>query len=92
MKLPSFLSHPLIAFAFFLPFALLGNPMAGAAAGAFYYLGREGAEAQAADPRPKAKDQLLPFTPWAWPRQMILDAAVPAAVVILLAAVFLWRL
>lgn len=84
------LTHILIALALFAPFAALGNPVAGAAAGTFYYLGREGAEAQYADPRPKAQDYLVPFTPWAWPLAMVIGAAGPAVVTSLAAVVVSW--
>jgi hypothetical protein len=86
MKLP--LTHALLAAGVFIPFALVGQPVAGAVAGVAYYLGREGAEAQYADPRPKSEDWMVPFLPWTWPRQMILDAGVPAAVSAALVAAY----
>ncbi len=43
--------------------------------GIAYYLGREGAEAQWADPRPKGKDWAVPFTPWVWPLASSLGVA-----------------
>lgn len=80
------LIHAAVALALFLPLALAFGPAAGAAAPIGLYYGREGAEAQRAKRLPKADTWWLPFTPWAWPRQMILDAAAPAAAVLLAAA------
>ena len=60
-----------------LPFLLLGMPIAGAAFGIAYYLGREGRDAQAHDPRSKGEDWAVPFTPWTWPRQSQLDTLGP---------------
>ncbi len=77
--------HTAAALAVFLPLALLFGPAAGAAFGAAYYFGREGAEAQRATGRPKAETWWIPFTPWTWPRQMVLDAAVPAFVLVVVA-------
>jgi hypothetical protein len=71
-----------------LPFLLLGAPLAGAAFGVAYYLGREGRDAQAADSRSKGEDWLVPFTPWTWPRQSQMDALGP----ILVWAGILWWL
>jgi hypothetical protein len=48
-------------------------------AGLALYFGREGAEVQRATGRPKAETLWLPMSPWAWPRQMQIDAAAPAA-------------
>ena len=83
------LVHAAIALAWFVPLALVFGPAAGFAFGAAYYFGREGAEAQRATGRVKAEVWWVPFTPWAWPRQMVLDAAVPA--IIVLVAAVLWH-
>lgn len=85
----SALAHAAVALALFVPLALLFGPAAGAAFGAAVYLGREGAEAQRATGQPKADTWWVPFAPWTWPRQMVLDAAAPALVVLLAAVA--WR-
>lgn len=83
------LIHALVALAFFLPFAILGNPVAGAAAGAFYFFGREGLDAQISAGRSKSSVPFLPFKPWRWPRQSIVDSVFPAVAVTIAAVIWL---
>jgi hypothetical protein len=82
------LAHAAVALGLFAAIAPFFGPAAGAVAGIALYLGREGAEAQWSTRRPKAETVWLPVSPWAWPRQMQLDAAAPAAAS--LAAWALW--
>ncbi len=84
MTKQSSLVHGLIAAALFLLFVPLAGPGAGLA-GAWFYLGREGAEAQRATGRPKSETAFLPFMPWRWPAQMQRNALVPCAVSLALA-------
>jgi hypothetical protein len=82
------LAHAGVALALFVPLAAVFGPAAGAVAGILLYFGREGAEAQRATGRPKADVWYVPFTPWVWPRQMVLDWLAPTAAV--LVAALLW--
>lgn len=84
------LAHAGVALALFLAATVVGNPAAGAAAGSLLYFGREGAEAQRATGRPKADVWFVPFTPWLWPRQMVLDWLVPTAAVLVAWGALAW--
>ncbi len=73
--------HAGIALAVFVPVALLFGPAAGAMLGLGGYWMREGTEAQYATRRPKSETWWVPFAPWRWPDQMLLDFAAPALAV-----------
>lgn len=82
------LVHAAIALAAFFPLAFLIGPAGAALVGIVAYWSREGAEAQWAARRPKGETWWMPWAPWTWPRQMRLDAGVPALA--MLAAWLAW--
>jgi hypothetical protein len=84
------LVHASVALILFTALTPFFGPAAGALASTMLYFGREGAEAQWATRRPKADTMWLSVTPWAWPRQMQLDAGVPAAVMLAAWLVVRW--
>lgn len=73
----SFLIHGLLAALMFWIVIWLPPVVTAALVGIFYYLGREGLDAQIATGLSKKLTPFLPFQIWAWPLQMLLDVLGP---------------
>lgn len=86
----SFFSHAGIAALIFFALIFLPHPIAAAMGGILYYLGREGLDAQFSTGLPKSETTFMPFMPWTWPKQMLLDVLGPIIATGLLAAYWIF--
>lgn len=84
----SFFAHGGITALIFVLLVFLPIPYAAALAGILYYVGREGRDAQYASGLSKNDTMFMPFMPWTWPQQMILDVAGP--IIVAGACIGLW--